>query len=259
VEPEDVARELSAVRSSGGVMTAPSERYSTFSIADGYAVGRLLHDELVGQGWRQVGLKLGFTNQRVWAQLGLDCPFWSPVYDRTVLASGDVLLEGLVAPRIEPEVVLGFATDLHRGASMGEICRAVQWAALGFEIVQCHFPSWQFKPADAIADAGLHGRLVVGHRVQLSAGEVPQLAEVDVELSRQNGTVERGRGANALGGPAQAIAWLLDLPGLEGLRAGEVVTTGTLTAAWPVKPGETWALSAAGPGQLGRLEVRFRG
>jgi len=41
------------------------------------------------------------------------------------------------------------------------------------------------------------------------------------------------------GGPLDALRWLLrERPG--GLRAGEIVTTGTLTPAAPVEPGQCW-------------------
>ena len=253
----DVARELSAARRGGAELPPPSDRDPAFSIDDGYAVGRLLHDGTLALGRSQVGVKLGFTNQGVWRQMGLDAPFWSPMYEDTVLYQGEVSLEGLVAPRIEPEIVLGFGSPLPPGASMAEICNAIEWAALGFEIVQCHYPSWKFKPADAIADAGLHGRLVVGDRVALSPRDPPDLADVGVELFRGDAVVEKGRGSNALGGPAEAVRWLLGLPGVEGLRSADVVTTGTLTGAPSIAPGETWHVSAAGPVPLGRLQVHF--
>ena len=99
----------------------PSHGNPGFSLEDGYAVGRLLHHELVDSGWVAMGLKLGFTNQAIWSQLGLNRPFWAPIYDRTVADSSEVSLEGLVAPRIEPEIVLGFRADLPAGASAVEV------------------------------------------------------------------------------------------------------------------------------------------
>jgi 2-oxo-3-hexenedioate decarboxylase len=56
--------------------------------------------------------------------------------------------------------------------------------------------------------------------------------------------MDRGTGANALGHPALALAFLADIlarqPQFDRLSPGEVITTGTLTAALPVKPGENW-------------------
>ena len=43
--------------------------------------------------------------------------------------------------------------------------------------------------------------------------------------------------------------------GLEALKAGDVVTTGTWTGAWPIAPGQTWQADFDAP--LGRLTARF--
>jgi 2-keto-4-pentenoate hydratase len=257
VDLEDVARELSAARLAVDILAPPSERLPGFTIEDGFRVATLLHRETIASGRSQVGWKLGFTNQQLWARMGLDRPFCAPIYDHTVIGPGQVSLEGLVAPRIEPEIVVGFKTGLLPGSSTSEVSDAMGWAALGFEIVQCHFPSWKFQPADAIADAGLHGRLVVGDRIDLASHDAPALADVEVELRRDGVTVEKGRGSSALGGPARAISWLLELPGFDGLGAGDVVTTGTLTAPPPIQPGETWELSSTGPVALGQLKVQL--
>ena len=111
-------------------------------------------------------------------------------------------------------------------------------------------------PADAVADAGLHAILVVGERVEINAADASALADVEVELWRDQTLVSRGRGSNALGGPVQAIAWLLRLPGVDGLPAGDIVTTGTLTAAHPLAPRERWRLAATGGPPLCDLTLR---
>jgi 2-oxo-3-hexenedioate decarboxylase len=56
--------------------------------------------------------------------------------------------------------------------------------------------------------------------------------------------IEQGVGANVLGSPARALAYLRDVlatqPWAPPLAAGEIVTTGTITDAQPVRAGETW-------------------
>jgi len=53
-----------------------------------------------------------------------------------------------------------------------------------------------------------------------------------------------------LGHPASALAHLASVlsrqPQFEPLAAGEIITTGTLTAAMPIKPGEVWESNYAG-------------
>jgi len=55
----------------------------------------------------------------------------------------------------------------------------------------------------------------------------------------------KGGGANVLDSPLLAFAHLADTLGTQArfapVQAGEIVTTGTLTARQPVSPGETWA------------------
>jgi 2-oxo-3-hexenedioate decarboxylase len=169
-----------------------------------------------------------------------------------------------VQPRIEPEVVFGLRGPVG-GRDPRSALDSVAWIAPGFEIVQSHFPDWRFTAADCTAAFGLHGALVVGARRMLSDADRDALArdlpDLEVTLRAQDRVVDRGRGANVLGGPAHALAHLARLlatqPGAPGLTAGEVVTTGTITDAWPVHPGEVWTSEYRGCGLSGlRLALR---
>jgi 2-keto-4-pentenoate hydratase len=68
-------------------------------------------------------------------------------------------------------------------------------------------------------------------------------------------------GANVLDSPLFALAHLVELlaiqPEFDQLHAGEIVSTGTLTDAHPVKPGETWSTVFEGL-PLPGLKVTFR-
>jgi 2-keto-4-pentenoate hydratase len=61
--------------------------------------------------------------------------------------------------------------------------------------------------------------------------------------------MDQGVGANVLGGPLLSLAHLVELlkkrPDAP-LRAGEIITTGVLTDAHPVSPGETWRTEVGG-------------
>ena len=257
MDHDRIAAELAEARSSGRVLDAPSRRHPGFTIGDGYRVGRILHDRRLAAGAVPAGAKLGFTNPAYWEALGIDAPFRAPIYEDTVTRERTVTLAGLVAPRLEPEIVLGLGAPLAPGATADEVRGALSFAALGFEVVQCRYPGWALAPADAIADAGLHGLLVVGDTVALGAGDLDALADSEVVLERDGVEVGRGSAREALGGPAAAIDWLLRLPGAEPLGAGAVVATGTLTIPEVVASGETWRARAAGSVALGSLAVAF--
>ena len=210
----------------------------------------------VARGETPVGRKIGFTNRGIWDEYQVHQPIWGDMYDRTVhdVQPGDTIhVSHLPEPRIEPELVLGLGRAPASG-SIADIADAIEWVAHGFEFVQSVYPDWKFRAADCIADGGLHGALFVGPRrlVADAARETlaADLAALRVELSRNGEAMDTGIGANALDGPLSALAHLVaalsDDPFNPPLAAGEMVTTGTLTRAFPVMPGEVWETRIGG-------------
>ena len=67
---------------------------------------------------------------------------------------------------------------------------------------------------------------------------------------RNGADVEHGSGANVLDGPLSALRHLVGLvmddPSSPKLSAGEIVSTGTLTRAMPIAPGERWSTKLSG-------------
>lgn len=244
-----------------------STRDRDFDVRAGYDVLAKLHERRRSGGWRPVGRKIGFTNVTLWERYGVDRPMWSHVWDRTVRHAHDgaieLSLDGLCEPRIEPEVVFALKRALPPDEDDEALLDACEWIAPGFEIVHSVFPGWRFAPADCAAAFGLHGTLGVGPRVRIDAGNRGRLASVlptfALTLFRGGEHVESGCGANVLGSPLRALAHLRDVLATQrqfpALAAGEIVTTGTLTDAWPVQAGETWR---ADYGSLGVASLTAR-
>ena len=238
-----------------------------FDAGHAYAVAMKVHRARVARGERPVGRKIGFTNRNIWPEYGVYEPIWGFMYDTTVTyAQGgraDVWLNRLMEPRIEPEIVLHFAAAPPAGSDERALLACIDWIAHGFEIVQSAFPNWKFKVEDTIAANGLHGALVIGTPTPVS--DVPdcsrKLREFEVALHRGGKLQAEGVGANVLGSPLAAFAHLAHvlghLPQFAPVGAGEVVTTGTLTPALPVKAGETWSTVLEGIALPG-LTVTFR-
>jgi 2-keto-4-pentenoate hydratase len=142
------------------------------------------------------------------------------------------------------------------------LLEAIDWVAHSIEIVQSRFAGWKFKLADCTAANGLHGRLVVGPPMPLR--QLPQLGSalpsLEVELLREGKAVDRGVGANVLDSPLLALGHLVGVlanqPGAAPLVAGEIISTGTITDAHPVRTGENWSTRLHGL-PLPGLNVRF--
>jgi 2-oxo-3-hexenedioate decarboxylase len=251
VSDQRAERLLAAIASSAQIAPLSADD-PAFDVPAGYRVLADLHARRIAEGWRPIGRKIGFTNTTIWQRYGVDRPMWSHVWDRSVTFANDgeatVALAGLMEPRIEPEVVFGLRAPLPQGSGAMELLKAVEWIASGFEIVHSVFPGWRFAAADCTAAFGLHGRLVVGPKLLVDDANRATLAaalpQFPVTLLRDGVFVESGGGANVLGSPVNALAHLRDLlalqPSSPPLAAGEIVTTGTLTDAWPVAVGETW-------------------
>jgi 2-oxo-3-hexenedioate decarboxylase len=254
-----LARELISVHETPREVPPFSDTHPGLTAEAGYQAAGALHEHRVAAGWRRVGRKIGFTNRALWPRYGVYEPIWGSVYDRTLIRASAsrarVSLQGLVNPRIEPEICFG----LRSTPQEGRLLESIEWIAHSIEIVQCHHPAWKLKLADSTANNGLHGRLVLGASMPLPADVEAKLPALQIELYRGDGLVDRGVGANVLDSPLAALGHLVALLAKQGaaaLEPGELVTTGTLTDAHPVKPGETWSTRIDGLALPG-LSVEF--
>ena len=261
-DPHVLAALLLEARDLGRALAPPSRQAPDFTLERAYEVAACAIEARARRGERMVGRKIGFSNRALWPVYGIGAPMWGAVWDTTLQWLDDtqatMSLAGLTEPRLEPEIVLGLRAAPRAGASADELADAIDWVAHGIEIVQSPFAGWQFAAADTVAAFGLHARLLVGPRVPVAAigrhGLADTLASLGLDLALDGRPVESGRGANALGGPLQALGFLADtlaaqrttLPALPALGDAEIVTTGTLTdAAW-LRAGQTWRTHIAG-------------
>jgi len=266
---EHLATDLLHARDTVQLATRPSQREAGFDLSKGYQVARVLHECLEHRGYCSVGRKIGFTNPTIWKAFGLETPIWAHMYAQTVHSadrgSFRLALRSMVAPRIEPEIVLKLRAAVPAGdASAEEVAACVEWAAIGFEIVDCHYPGWRFTVADAVADFGLHAALVVGPAWRLERHEAQQTAallrNLTIKLFRGPEVAAEGHGRNALGSPLLALGHLARVIDSQSwappLMAGDAVTTGTLTPLQYVARGERWRVDVAGA-PLAPLELEF--
>ena len=212
------------------------------------------------KGEHPVGRKIGFTNRNIWPEYGVDAPIWNYVYDSTIRHAVDNTgvqsLQGSMEPKIEPEIVFGLRSAPRPGMSEEQLAECIGWIAHGYEIVHSLYPGWKFQGADTVAAFGLHGVLIVGaqRQVRTMAGLgrdlVKEMRSFKIALFCDGKLADSGAGSNVLGSPLLALKHMVDMlghqPNHHMPEAGEVITTGTLTAALPIKQGETWHTAFTG-------------
>ena len=256
---ERLVTELLNARDTATITGLPSQREVGLGLDNGYRIGRALHERLLERGHQAAGRKIGFTNPVTWREFDLNTPVWAPMYAHTVhfadQGSHGLALSGMVAPRIEPEVVLKLRRLLPNGDLLPEeVAPCLEWAALGFEIVDSHYPDWRFTAADAVADFGFHAALVVGTPWYLEPDDALTVATclqmLTVSLRRGSEIVARGEGRNALGSPLLALGHLARVlaaqPYVPPLIPGEVIATGTLTLPPYVSSADSWRMEVVG-------------
>lgn len=240
---------------------------SGFDEAHAYRIARAVTARRVAQGESVVGRKIGFTNRTIWDEYGVHRPLYGAMYDTTVhdvVGAGAASLKAYVEPRIEPEIVLGLSAPPETGMDEAALMGCVGWVAHGFEIVQSLYAGWRFTFEDCVAAFGLHGGLLVGPCVAIAPGEhaawLERLGRFSIRLSRNGQEIDVGQAGNVLGGPVSALRHLVEVIALDPeaapLMAGEMVTTGTVTRAFPVMAGERWTTTLKGL-DLPGMDVTF--
>ena len=224
---EQLVAELLQARDGVRFVRKPSHFGGDLTLEYAYKVGRGLHERLVDRGFQPIGRKIGFTNRILWEQFQVSEPVWAYMYRQTVHFAHEshqrLSLTRMVAPRLEPEIVLKLCSVPSGEHSVEELATCIEWAAVGFEIVDTHFADWRFTAAEAVADFGLHGALVVGTPWRVNA-EAPRhvaaaLQNVKVSLRGSHEFIAEGEGETRWAVPCLLSAfWHAYCPARRGHR-----------------------------------------
>ncbi|MEM6762554.1 MAG: hydratase [Pseudomonadota bacterium] len=255
--PAELAHEvLDALRGTRQI-TPFSERVDGFDVPFGYAVAA---DLRALRGEKIVGRKIGFTNRTLWRRYGVDAPMWGDMTEQSVTSidSGPVDLSRFLEPKLEPEVALKLSAEPRADMDDETLLSTVEWIAPAFEVVQSIYPGWRFALADCAAANGLHGALLLGPPKTPGPWAL-RMPSISLDLYQGKMLVETGFGHSVLGGPLNSLRHLIETllaDGTAPLGKGEIVTTGTLTDAQALTPGDTWSARFRNS-PLDTIEARF--
>lgn len=245
----EVATRLAKARRDRTAIGSLSAEFDGFDLAAGYEVQRLLRREA----GPLAGWKLGVTSRAKQAQVGVHEPIRGFLAAEDGLDLGEPLVTGRhIQPRCEPEIVFIMGADLAGPAvTSSAVLAATASVAVGIEVLDSRYTDYKFTMPDVVADNTSAGRYVVGSAVPAAGLD---LRLIGVLLEHNGEVVATAAGAAALGHPAAAVAWLVRSLAAEneGLRAGDIVLSGGLTAAVPVKAGDVVTVSAD---RLGSVEL----
>jgi 2-keto-4-pentenoate hydratase len=228
--------------------------------AGAYVIQEELHQLLTGAGMGRVaGHKIGCTTRVMQEFLRIPNPCAGGVFESQVHRTpARVRHADFVRPGVECEIVVRIGSDLtlqRTPFDRRSVVDAVGEIMAGMEIVDDRYVDYSsLDTPTLIADDFFDAGCVLGDpAADWRALDLPSLSGA----TRINGVeAGRGRGADVMGHPFEALAWLANSLARRGrsLRAGEFVFTGSVVETKWVQPGDRVVMTIDG---LGAVEAVF--
>ncbi len=206
------------------------------------------------------GWKIAATSAAGQRHINVDGPLAGRLLAQAVIEDGATMsLQSRLMRVVEVELAFRFGAGLApraRAYSVDEVMAAVATLHPAIELPDSRYEDFCAVGApQLIADNACAHRFILGPAVTRPWRDI-DLAAHAVSAQVVGKSRHEGKGANVLGDPRIALAWLVNETSGQGLtiRAGEVVTTGTCVTPIPVVPGDEVRASY---GEFGQLSVRF--
>jgi len=233
-----------------------TDREPEITIEDAYGIQLRMIQRRVDAGETIVGKKIGVTSNIVMQMLKVNQPDFGQMTSGMVFSEGEAIrADSMIAPKAEAEVAFVLKNDLMGpGVTAADVLRATDFVVPCFEIVDSRIKDWKIKIQDTVADNASCGVLTLGG-VRKSPHKI-DLALAGMVLEKNGDIVSTSAGAAVQGSPVNAVAWLANTLGRLGigLKAGEIILSGSQSPLIPVKAGDSLYCSVGG---LGGTSVRF--
>jgi 2-keto-4-pentenoate hydratase len=224
---------------------------------EGYAIQAKLAD-LSGQ--QVFGWKIAATSRAGQEHIRVDGPLAGRLLRGRVLHEGATIsLTGNLMRVAEAEFAFRMRANLperEQPYTQMEVLAAVESLHPAIEVPDSRYEDYTIVGApQLIADDACACWFILGASAPQTWRNV-DVAQHKVDGYRNGGLVSTGGGANVLGDPRVALTWIANelIQFDRGLRAGDIVTTGTCITPIAVEPGDHTRMDF---GTIGALEARF--
>mgnify|MGYP001439895659 CR=1 FL=1 len=224
-----------------------NEAFCPATVEEGYQVQVALHalqaKSAVG---RRAGFKIGCTTQVMQDYLGIDHPCAGGIMDRdTYHGRASLNYADFVRPGVECEIVVRLGSDIPTGTenTPDNVAIHIDSVMIGIEIVDDRYTDFRaIGLPTLIADDFFNAGCVLGK--PLESWRTLNLPTLEGGFSINDQAYTSGRGADIMGHPMVALAWLADHMTMTNrqLKAGDFVMLGSVVKThWFDKPGEAVA------------------
>ncbi|HEV7878983.1 2-keto-4-pentenoate hydratase [Bradyrhizobium sp.] len=254
-ESLEAAKAITAARRSRRPLQPLAAEFAPQNEAEGYRIQDAVHALLAADAGPLVGYKIGCTSAVMQQYIGIPHPCGGGVFANGVHDSGVSLRHGdFLRVGVECEIAVRLARDLApTGAAFtaDSVAPAVDAYHPAIEIVDDRYADWRSIGAPTlVADDFFAAGCVLGAPVLRAAA--PDLLQVTGRAAINGIEAGRGTGADVLGHPLAALAWLANhlAGGGKQLRAGEIVLTGSLVKTLWLNAGDKAVMELSGLGSV---------
>lgn len=247
---EHFGSELYAALRGGNTIAPLAVRDAALTIDDAYAISLDFLARRRKDGERVIGKKIGVTSKAVQDMLGVFQPDFGFLTDAMhVRGDIDVDAHSLIQPRAEAEIAFILKDRLSGpGVTAEQVIAATDYIAPCFEIVDSRISDWKITIVDTVADNASCGVFILGDaRADPRAHDLPALR---VTVTKNGAPLSEGVGAAVQGNPAEAVAWLANTLGAQGvsLEPGDIILSGSLVPLENAVRGDCFEMTLHGIG-----------
>ena len=198
---------------------------------EAYRIRQVFEDIAIAGGRGAVaGYKIGLTTPIMQKLCGVDQPIYGAIFanevhhGRAELAVGNYCRLG-----IETEIAVHLGEDLPHGSDRDRVAGSVESCMAAIELLEDLRHDYKRLSASAMVAGNVwNAGIVLGAPV--TDWRRLDLAAVTARLSINGREIGNGQGADVMGNPLNALAWLADKRAAEGapLRRGMIVMTGSM-------------------------------
>jgi 2-keto-4-pentenoate hydratase len=243
LQPHCLTEALWVAAGTGILVPAPLDQLSSD------AAYRAQEDIFDRRGSRLAGWKLAATSKAAQEAMKLSCPVAGRLATSDVVASHgqvDAVAGTLYA---EAELAVTLRSDLPPRPETyreGEVASAIGEVQSAIELCTSRYRNDDVEAGALIADNAFAYRLVLGRRI--ASEWDPEFNSMAVNLECGTGAPVHGSTSAVMGGPLAALVWLANWLSDQriGLKAGQIVATGSCTGVTRVHAGDTLRARFAG-------------
>ena len=255
ISAQEIADTLVAAERERKGIAQFSDEHPDIPVETAFAAQKLFVRSKLDAGESFVGWKLGLTSRNKQQAMGLAAPLYGRVTSGMLLTHGEpVHLDRYIHPRVESEIAFLLGRDLTGPTTIASVLAATEVVFGAVDVLDSRYESFKFTLSDVVADNASAAGFYLGPVARRPA-ELPDLSLLGAVVRVDGAVAATAAGAAVMGHPAASVAYLaneLAAAGEDGLKAGQLVFSGGLTAPVPVVAGGSVTFEFD---QLGAIEV----